>query len=68
MPTNKTLKIIAQRMAVVVLNNNAPILDAEEDGITEKEIQTIMSEYNKIVNRLYNVAVKNGGEFNRYSF
>ena len=56
---------MAQRFVVNVLECNKPMLD--EEGNTEEENQAIMDEYNKILNRLYNNAVKNGGDFNRYS-
>lgn len=61
----KVYKIMAQRFVVNVLECNKPMLD--EEGISEEEEQAIMDEYEKILNRLYNVAVKNGGHFNRYN-
>ena len=56
---------MAQRFVVNVLECNRPMLDKE--GITIEEEQAIMEEYEKILNRLYKVAVKNGGDFNRYT-
>lgn len=56
---------MAQRFVVNVLECNRPMLD--EEGIAEEEVQAILDEYEKILNRLYKVAVKNGGEFNRYT-
>tara|TARA_R110002049_G_C9177884_1_gene563242 strand:- start:3177 stop:3377 length:201 start_codon:yes stop_codon:yes gene_type:complete len=65
MKNPKVYKIMAQRFVVNVLECNKPMLD--EECISEEEEQAIMDEYEKILNRLYNVAVKNGGDFNRYT-
>ena len=65
MKNPKVYKIMAQRFVVNVLECNRPMID--EEGISEEEEQAIMDEYEKILNRLYKVAVKNGGEFNRYT-
>lgn len=53
----KVYQIIAQRMAVQVLNNCMPMLSEEEDGITEDEIQLISKEYLAIAERLRKNAV-----------
>ena len=65
MKNPKVYKIMAQRFVVNILESNKPALD--EEGISEEEEQAILDEYEKILNRLYNVAVKNGGDFNRYT-
>ncbi len=65
MKNSKVYKIMAQRFVVNVLECNKPMLC--EEGISEEEEYAIMEEYKKILNRLYNVAVKNGGDFNRYT-
>ena len=57
---------MAQRFVVNVLENNKPYLD-EEEGISEEEETEIMKQYDLIIDRLNNVAVKNGGNFNRYT-
>jgi len=65
MKNPKVYKIMAQRFVVNVLECNKPMLD--EEGISKEDEQAIMDEYEKILNRLYKVAVKNGGDFNRYT-
>jgi hypothetical protein len=65
MKNPKVYKIMAQRFVVNVLECNKPMLD--EEGISEEEEEAIMDEYEKILNRLYDLAVKNGGDFNRYT-
>jgi hypothetical protein len=65
MKNPKVYKIMAQRFVVNVLECNKPMLD--EEGISAEEEEAIMEEYEKILNRLYSVAVKNGGDFNRYT-
>lgn len=62
----KAFKVIAQRMVVQVLNNNSPLLDAEEEGLTDDELTILENEMKNIIERLRRVAVKNGGEFNQY--
>ena len=65
---------MAQRFVVNVLENNKPYLD-EEEGISEEEETEIMKQYDLIIDKQYdliidrlnNVAVKNGGNFNRYT-
>lgn len=53
-------------MVVQVLNNNSPLLDAEEEGLTDDELTILENEIKNIIERLRKVAVKNGGEFNQY--
>lgn len=60
----KATKIIALRFAVAVLENNRVELD--DEGLSLEQEQDINNEYDKIIRRLYNIAVKNGGDFNRY--
>lgn len=63
---DKIYKIIAQRIVVNVLECNKPMLN--EEGFNEKQEQFVMDEYKKIVDRLYKIATKNGGKFNRYTW
>jgi len=54
-------------MVVQVLNNNRPLLDADEEGLTDAQLDLLYKEYDAIIERLRKNAVKNGGEFNQYS-
>ena len=66
MANKKTYQIIAQRMAVNVLETNRP--DLEEESLSENDKRKLISEYNKIIDKIEKVATKNGGKFNRFSF
>ncbi len=55
---------MAQRFVVNVLECNKPMLD---ESISEEDERAIMKEYEAILERLYKNAVKNGGDFNRFS-
>ncbi len=64
MKNPKVYKIMAQRFVVNVLECNKPMLD---ESISEEDERAIMKEYEAILERLYKNAVKNGGDFNRFS-
>jgi len=64
MKNNRTYKIMAQRFVVNILEINRPDLS---DDLSEEDEAQIISEYNKILNRLEKIAIKNGGKFNRFS-
>lgn len=53
-------------MAVNVLEINRPGLD--EESLSENDKKKLISEYNKIIDKIEKVAIKNGGKFNRFSF
>lgn len=65
MENQKVYKIMAQRFVVNVLENNPP--DLSEEGISQEEEEAIRKEYEIITQRLYKIAVKNGGNFNKYT-
>ena len=49
---------------VNVLECNRPDLS---DELSDEDSEQIIIEYNKIIDRLEKIAVKNGGKFNRFS-
>lgn len=64
MKNKKTYKVMAQRFVVNVLECNRPDLSEE---LSDEDSEQIIIEYNKIIDRLEKIAVKNGGKFNRFS-
>ena len=60
---DRTAKVLAKRLVVVILNNNIP--DLVDEGMSEDDSSIVMAEYNKIIQRLTLNTTKQGGEFNR---